>query len=129
MIEPSSQPSPPDPWATSLGIRVLDAAPGRVVLEMPLEGEHMNFLDRTHGGALFSLAEAAIRTAAGIDGPSPVLLDAHLALTAGGRQGDVFTAEVTPVNVGRTLGVYRVVVVRGDGRTVGELTGTVRFRT
>lgn len=129
MTEPSIQPSPPDPWASSLGIRIRDAAPGRTILEMPLEGKHMNFLDGVHGGALFSLAEAAIRTAAGIDGPFPVLLDAHLALTAGGREGDVFTAEVTPVNVGRTLGVYRIVVVRGDGRTVGELTGTVRFRT
>ena len=52
----------------------------------------------------------------------------NLALTAGGTEGDVFVAEATPVNVGRTLGVYRVVVTRTDGRTVGEFTGTVSFR-
>ena len=62
-------------------------------------------------------------------GREPALLDAHLALTAGGVRGDVFAASVIPVKVGRSLGVYRVTVTKGDGVVVGELTGTVRFGT
>jgi uncharacterized protein (TIGR00369 family) len=111
-----------DSWAAGLDIRPVEG--GWV---MPLSGRHMNFLDGAHGGALFSLAEVAMRERAAEDGPDPVLLDAHLALTAGGSEGDVFTARTEPVKVGRTLGVYRTTVTRGDGKVVGEFTGTVRF--
>lgn len=116
-----------DPWSRHLGIRIREESDDGVVAEMPLAGQHMNFLDGAHGGALFSLAEAALRAAAGLGGGIPVVLDAHLALTAGGAEGDIFTATTRPVSVGRTLGVWRVTVERSDGRTVGEFTGTVRF--
>lgn len=116
-----------DPWSRHLGIRIREESDDGVVAEMPLAGEHMNFLDGAHGGALFSLAEAALRAAAGAGSRTPIVLDAHLALTAGGAEGDTFTATTRPVSVGRTLGVWRVTVERSDGRTVGEFTGTVRF--
>lgn len=128
MTSPDDSPAVPDsdPWAVHLGIT--DAGEGdEVRLTMELTRDHLNFLDGAHGGALFSLAEAALRAAAGTDGKQPTLLDAHLALTAGGAEGDVFTATVDPVKVGRSLSVYRVSVTRGDGRLVGEFTGTVRF--
>lgn len=115
-----------DPWATRLGI-VAAGEGDETRLTMELTGNHLNFLDGAHGGALFSLAETALRAAAGADGKEPTLLDAHLALTAGGEEGDVFTATVHPVKLGRSLSVYRVSVTRGDGRLVGEFTGTVRF--
>jgi acyl-coenzyme A thioesterase PaaI-like protein len=41
--------------------------------------------------------------------------------------GDIFSAKVSDVNVGRSLGVLRVTVRRSDGRLVGELTATMRF--
>lgn len=113
-----------DPWADTLGIEV--SADGKT-LAMDLTGNHLNFLDGAHGGALFSLAEAAVRNAALEDGPDPVVVDAHLVLTAAGSAGDTFTAGARPVNVGRTLGVYAVSVTRSDGRLVGEFTATVRF--
>lgn len=115
-----------DPWASRLGITAVRAGDG-TELKMLLSEEHLNFLDGAHGGALFSLAEAALRTVAGEDGVDPVLMDAHLALTAGATAGDCFTATVHPMKVGRSLGVYRVSVTREDGRLVGEFTGTVRF--
>ncbi|MFP3913586.1 MAG: PaaI family thioesterase [Actinomycetota bacterium] len=111
------------PWAARLGIEPL---PGEAGLSMRIGPEHLNFLDGAHGGALFSLAEAALRGAAG-DGAEATLVEAHLALTAGGGEGEVLTALVHPVKTGRTLGVYRVAVTRTDGRLVGEFTGTVRF--
>ena len=118
-----------DGWSNTLGITVDSVTDNSVVVRMKLDGRHMNFLDGAHGGALFSLAEAAVGAAARRDGARQIhIVDAHLALTAGGTEGDVFLAEATPVNVGRTLSVYRVVVTRTDGRTVGEFTGTVTFR-
>lgn len=96
-------------------------------MTMDLSGEHLNFLDGAHGGVVFSLAEVALRAAAGVDGSDPIVVDAHLALTAGAKEGDRFTAIVRPVKVGRSLGVYQVSITRRDGGLVGEFTGTVRF--
>jgi uncharacterized protein (TIGR00369 family) len=92
---------------------------------MDLTGNHMNFLDSAHGGALFSVAEAAVREACGRDDAQ--LIDAHLTLTAGAPAGDRFVAVAEPVNVGRTLAVYRASVTRGDGRVCGVFTATVRL--
>lgn len=117
-----------DPWAARLGIRIRGDSGRETTLLMELGDAHLNFLDGAHGGALFSLAEAAVRTAARRAGSDPVLLDGHLALTAGASRGDTLSARVTPINVGRSLGVYRVSVTRDDGRLVGEFTGTVRFQ-
>lgn len=112
-----------DAWASRLSIEA--GAEGSFT--MRLAGDHMNFLDGAHGGALFSLAEKALRAAAAEGGRDITVVDTHLVLTAGGREGDTFTARAEPVNVGRTLGVYRVLVTRNDGRLVGQMTGTVRF--
>lgn len=125
--ERSPHPAVTDPWADSLGIRVAEAGEGYPVLEMTLDDRHMNFLDGAHGGALFSLAEAAVRYAARQDSSPAGVLDSHLVLTAGAAEGDRFTAVVESVRVGRTLGVYRAVVERSDGRVVGEMTATVRL--
>lgn len=89
--------------------------------------DHLNFLDGAHGGAVFSLAETALVATAAADGAGPVLVDAHFAFTAGATEGDVLSAVVEPLNVGRTLGLYRVGVTRGDGRVAGVMTGTVWF--
>ncbi|HEX2154762.1 MAG TPA: hotdog fold thioesterase [Acidimicrobiia bacterium] len=116
-----------DAWSGHLGISFSTTDEDATLLTMSLGPQHLNFLDGAHGGALFSLAEKAVRHVASHDGSDPTLIDAHLALTAGGEEGDTLQARVEPVNVGRTLGVYRVTVTRGDGRVVCTLTGTVRF--
>lgn len=116
-----------DPWGARLGIRAVPAGQGNADLVLELNQDHMNFLDGAHGGVLFSLAQIAVRKVARDSGREPTLVDAHLALTAGGARGDVFSAKVTPIKVGRSLGVYRVTVTKGDGVVVGQLTATVRF--
>jgi acyl-CoA thioesterase len=123
----SDEPASHDPWSEMLGIRpVGDSVPP--ALAMDLTDDHLNFLQSAHGGAMFTLAETAARTAAETEGDQPLLVDAHLVLTSGGTGGDVLTARVHPTSIGRTLGVYRVEVTRGDGRLVGEMTATFRFR-
>ena len=116
-----------DPWARLLGVRVGESTAESLTLTLALGDDHLNFLEGGHGGVLFSLAETAASVAAAQRGSDPVLLDGHLALTAGGRLGDVLSATVTDVNVGRSLGVLRVAVRRSDGRLIGELTATMRF--
>ncbi|MDJ0961529.1 MAG: hotdog fold thioesterase [Acidimicrobiia bacterium] len=114
-----------DRYAASQGIRLVDPSPGSITVAMPLTGDHMNFYDVTHGGALFSLADCAFSLASNAHGDRAVAIDTHLALTAGTVEGDELTAVAEEVTRGRTLATYRITITRTDGRTVGLFTGTV----
>lgn len=111
-----------DSYATHLGIRLESDDPVTVVMD--IDERHLNFLDGTHGGAVFSLADCALSLASNRAGAA-LAIDAHLVLTGASRVGDTLRAVAEEVTRGRTLGSYRITVTRGDGRTVGLFTGTV----
>ena len=114
-----------DRYAAAQGIELVDPSPGSITVAMPLGGDHMNFYDVTHGGALFSLADCAFSLASNAHGDRAVAIDTHLALTAGTKEGDVLTAVAEELTRGRTLATYRITITRSDGRTCGLFTGTV----
>ena len=97
----------------------------RVVVEMPLRSDHMNFYDVAHGGTMFSLADCAFGLASNAHGDKAVAIDTHLALTGATVEGDVLTAEAVEETKGSKLATYRVTVRRSDGRVCGLFTGTV----
>lgn len=114
-----------DRYASGLGIRLVEASADRVILEMPVAEHHLNFLDLTHGGAVFSLADCAMSLASNGGDDRAVAIDAHLVISGGSAAGDVLRAVAEPAVGGRTLGTHRITVTRGDGRIVGMFTGTV----
>lgn len=67
-----------DPFAKRLGIRLLDLAPGRAKLAMTLEPDMTNFHGTGHGGAIFSLADAAHAAASNSRGE--VAVATHLSI-------------------------------------------------
>ena len=103
----------------------MEATAERVVLEMTIGAEHLNFLDVTHGGAVFSLADCAMSLASNRGEDRAVAIDAHLVISGGSDVGDVLQAVAEPAIGGRTLGTHRITVTRRDGRVVGMFTGTV----
>lgn len=111
-----------DSYATHLGIELESEDP--VTVAMDIDERHLNFLDGTHGGAVFSLADCALSLASNRAGMA-LAIDAHLVLTGASKVGDTLRAVAEEVTRGRTLGSYRITVTRGDGRTVGLFTGTV----
>lgn len=114
-----------DRYAAHLDIRLVEASDDRVVLEMPVGARHLNFLDLTHGGAVFSLADCAMSLASNGHGERAVAIDAHLVISGGSEEGDVLRAVAEPAVGGKTLGTHRITVTRLDGRVVGMFTGTV----
>lgn len=114
-----------DRYATNLGIRLVEAASDRVTVAMTVTDEMTNFLGGLHGGALFSLADCAFSLASNLAGDRAVAIDTHLALNAAVEVGEELTAVAEEVSRGRTLGTYRVLVNRADGRVAGHFTGTV----
>jgi uncharacterized protein (TIGR00369 family) len=111
-----------DAFARSLGVTVTSTDP--VVLSLTVAERHHNFYDTTHGGAVFSIADAALGLAAG---PRAFPIDSYLTLTAASTAGDTLTARAEEVTRGRTLATYLVTVTRSDGRVTATLSATVRM--
>lgn len=112
-----------DPFAALLGIELLAEDP--ITVALTVEPHHLNFLEVTHGAVVFSLADCAFALASNAAGVRAVAIDTHLVLTSASGPGDRLTAVAEETTRGRSLGTYRIIVTRGDGRITGLFTGTV----
>lgn len=113
-----------DAWLNSLGISLVHAAAGRVVVEMTVREAHMNFNGTCHGGVLFSLADTAFGLASNARGVIAAAVHADIAFCAPARIGDQLTAEAVEISRSKRVGTYRVDVT-ASGKTVAAFTGTV----
>jgi uncharacterized protein (TIGR00369 family) len=125
--------SPSDPGASGfpggqrginelLGVEVLEAGPDRVVLRLPVDWRVHQPFGLLHGGVSALLAESAASLGAALaagPGRSVVGIELSASHLRGLRDGHL-TAEATPVRVGRTVQVWRIVLTGDDGRAVCE---------
>ena len=118
-----------DPFVVGLGIRCVDAGPGRAAVAMTIAAAHLNFNGTCHGGAIFSLADTAFGLASNSHGMIAAGIDAHITFQAAVGAGDTLVARATEVQRSRRIGVYRIDVVReergGGEAAVSSFTGTV----
>ncbi len=108
----------PDPFCGSLGIEATELGPGHARAELVAGPEHTNFLGIVHGGAVFSLADAALAAASNSHDHQAVASTVTIHLLRGCRPGDRLVAEATEEHRSRRLGLYRIEVRREPG---GEL--------
>ena len=120
-----------DKASQSLGIKILELAPGKAVVEMTVTKEMLNGLQTVHGGLLFLLADSAMGFAsnqqeapafaihAEIDFLKPVFLGTTLVATA---EYVVQAGRTTVIDAQIEAGPERdlVAVFRGRTRTVQQ---------
>ena len=114
-----------DRFSRALGIELVDARPGRVVLAMTVAPRHINCFGAAHGGALFTLADTAFGMAANTHGTIAVGIDTNMAFAVAVKAGDRLTARATETIRGRRTAVYRVEIERQDKTVVAAFGGTV----
>ena len=112
-----------------LGIRVLEAAPERIVAAMPVVGNTQSF-GLLHGGAFLALAEAVGSWGAVLHagpGKSVVGVDVNATHHRGARSG-VVTAVSTPLHRGGTVATYEVVITDDQDRRLctARVTSLIR---
>jgi acyl-CoA thioesterase len=111
-----------DNASQSLGMELVDVAPGRATIRMTVRDDMVNGHGIGHGGFTFSLADSAFAFACNTYNRRTVAQSAEIAFRAPTRLGDVLTAEaVERDRVGRE-GTYDVTVRNGDA-VVAEFTG------
>ncbi|TKW66528.1 MAG: PaaI family thioesterase [Paracoccus denitrificans] len=114
-------------FARTLGIRMIEAGPDRVVMELPVTDALSNRNGVMHGGAILGLTDNAGGTASSInlkDGQNTVTLESKVNFLRPIRIGDVARATVTPVHIGNTTQIWDITVTRGDGKVAARVTQT-----
>lgn len=113
-----------DRAAQSMGITVVEIAPGFAKCAMPVGEMMLNGHDVAHGGFIFLLADTAFAYACNSQNERNVALQATISFSAPGRAGQVLTAVARArTRAGRTA-VYDVEVHDPDGTLLALFRGT-----
>jgi len=114
---------PRDHASQSLGIEVLEIAPGYARLAMTVRRDMLNGHAYCHGGFIFTLADSAFAYACNSYNHNTVAAGCSIEYLAPGREGDRLTAEaVERALVGRS-GVYDVKVTNQENQVVALFRG------
>jgi acyl-CoA thioesterase len=109
-----------DPYATRLGIELLELSPGRARATLALGPELTNFHGQPHGGAIFSLADAAFAAACNAGAEERVALTVTIQFLAAVPAGTRLYADARATREGRRAGFYAITVTAEDGTLVAS---------
>jgi len=111
----------------TLGIRIVEATPARVVAEMEVRPELMTVGGRLHGGAIMSLADSVGAYGAWLalpkDAVGTTTIESKTNFFAGAAAGAV-RAEAVPLHVGGRTSVWQTRVTNDAGRLVSQTVQT-----
>jgi acyl-CoA thioesterase len=111
-----------DAASRSLGMEIVDVAPGRATLRMTVREDMVNGHAIGHGGFTFTLADSAFAFACNSYNRSTVAAAAEIRFLAPTRLGDVLLAEAVERRREGRDGVYDITVRAGE-TVVAEFTG------
>lgn len=113
-----------DRFAAHNDITLLKIRPGYAKAELIISDKHLNGIDITHGGAIFTLADFAFAIASNSHGSIAVGVSATISYLKATNKGTL-TAEATEVALNPKLATYSV-EVRDEGQDlVAIFQGTV----
>lgn len=113
-----------DNFNKSLGIEFVEGGVGRAVVRLKVTRAHLNFYGFCHGGAIFTLADAAFGLANNSRESISVAIDAHITFANPVREGDLLTATAAEVTARRSISTYRIEVKLDDGTPISSFSGT-----
>lgn len=115
-----------DRASRSLGMRLVEVAPGRAVVAMTVRDDMVNGWDLCHGGLVASLADSAFAAACNSRGTVTVASGFDVVFVESARLGDELAATAEERVLRGRSGVYDVTVRRSNGAVVAELRGRSR---
>ena len=114
-----------DPYCATLGIDLLALEPGRAVTALTVTDELVNFHDTPHGGAIYSLADAAFAAASNSRGETALALETNISYLEAVDVGETLTATAEETHLAGRTAEYEVVVRADDEDRVATFRGRV----
>jgi acyl-CoA thioesterase len=112
------------PFEKRIGVKILEAKKGYAKTYLKITEEHLNAMGVAHGGAIFTLADAAFANAANYGSEEAVAIQANISFMKPTRKGENLTAEAVKVSESRKIGFYNITVT-SEQRAIAFFTGVV----
>lgn len=113
-----------DPYCEALGIDLVELREGFSRTELLITAELCNFHGTSHGGAIYSLADAAFAAASNSHGRTALALEANISYLAAVETGTTLVATAEETHTSGRTAEYEVVVTAGE-RRVATFRGRV----
>ncbi|HVW33495.1 MAG TPA: PaaI family thioesterase [Acidimicrobiia bacterium] len=118
-----------DAFVTGLDAELIEWDGGRSVYRMPVGPGHGNFVGTVHGGALFSLADAALGVASNSWGRMAMALTVEIQYLSAPLVGDVLIARAVERSRTRRTAAYAVDITSESDGTLRASFQAMCFRT
>jgi len=112
------------PYYNHLGINFEKLAEGHAVLSLRIKEELTNPMGIAHGGAITSLADAAMGNAVRTLGKLGVTIDLNINFLAPGKIGDILTAEAKVISQGNRIVVLETKINNDHGKQIAVARAT-----
>ncbi len=107
---------------------MVEVTPGRALVKMEVQNHHLNSHGTVHGGALFTLADAAFALASNSHGIPAAAINAHISYLKAATGGTLY-AEAEEFSLNPKLASYTVRVTDGTGERIAIFQGMVYRKT
>ncbi len=114
-----------DPFCTTLGVDLVALEPGYAETTLTVTEDLLNFHGTPHGGAIYSLADAAFAAASNSEGDTALALETNVSYLAAVDMGETLTATATRDHESRRTASYLVPVTDEGGERVARFRGRV----
>ncbi len=108
----------------TVGIELLEMAPGRAKTRLKIGPQHLNGLGIVQGGVLFTLADFALAAAANAHGNAAVLINSSISYAKAVSEGTLL-AEAEEEAINPKLATYRIRITDQDGELLAVVQSTV----
>ncbi|AKU09588.1 hydroxyphenylacetyl-CoA thioesterase PaaI [Haloferax gibbonsii] len=114
-----------DPYCGHVGIDLAEVGDGYAETTLTVAEDHLNFHGTPHGGAVYSLADAAFAAASNSHGDAAFALETNISYLAAAEVGETLRAVAEETHLGGRTAEYEVVVSDGDGERIATFRGRV----
>ena len=117
------------PFASHLGIELVEQGGGRAVLMLEIKPEHMNRFDVAHGGVVMTLLDIAMALAvSSLDETALGTITVEMKTTFLGPATGTVTAEGRCLHQGKSVSLCEGKVHGAEGRLLASGSGTFMLR-
>lgn len=114
-----------DPYCATLDIELVDLRPGRARTRFDVTEETLNFHGTVHGGAVYSLADAAFAAASNSHGETAVALETNISYLSAVEAGATLEAVARETHRTKRTAEYEVVVRDDEDDRIATFRGRV----
>ncbi|MFA5321102.1 MAG: hotdog fold thioesterase [Smithella sp.] len=114
-----------EPFGKKFGVKLIDVQEGYAKVEMSFTHDLENMFGMAHGGAIFSLIDAAFEIASNSHGTMAVALNMNINYLASPEKGATLTAEAREINRTKKTAAYDICATDMEGKLLASCQALV----